>query len=157
MSTQTLKSNQAQASGDLRLSFEELTENEQQLVSFLGEEGRPVYTIKEMMEGLGWHLGRSGRARGNSKVRNTLRRLVRSHWVGHQEEIGDGKYRITLQGLNRLKKLAESVETTTAKPKKHRPKTEPGATKEQPAEVKEALAVLAEHGVTVTTEAADEF
>jgi len=154
MSTQTLKSNQGQQASPLRLTFEELSENEQQLVTFLGVEGRPVFTIKEIMEGLGWHLGRMGKARGNSKVRNTLRRLVRSNWATHSEDIGDGKYRITLAGLNKLKKLADEVESPA--PKKHKPSKAETKT-EQPAEVKEALAVLAEHGVTVTTEAAEEF
>lgn len=155
MSTQTLKSNQGQASSPLRLTFEELSANEQEMVIFLGVEGRPVFTIKELMEGLGWHLGRTGKARGNSKVRNTLRRLVRSHWVSHQSEIGDGKYRISTSGLNRLMKLAETVENENKAPKKHKPAKATEAKTEQPAEVKEALAVLKEHGVAV--EAADEF
>lgn len=132
MSTQTLKSNQGQQGSPLKLAFDELSENEQQLVTFLGAEGRPVYTIKEMMEGLGWHLGRMGRARGNSKVRNTLRRLVRSNWVGHKDDIGDGEYRITLRGYNQLVKLASEVDSE--QPKKHKPaKTEPDTATPPPA------------------------
>jgi len=151
MSNQTLKSNQGQQGSPLRLAFEELTENEQALVTFLGQDGRPVFSIKEMMEGLGWHLGRTGKAKGNSRVRNTLRRLVRSNWAAHDDDIGDGKYRITRAGLNQLMKLAESLEGET-KPKKHKP-----AKTEQPAEVKEALAVLKEHGVKVETASAEDF
>lgn len=162
MSTQTLKSNQGQASSPLRLTFEQLSDNEREMVIFLGVEGRPVFTIKELLEGLGWHLGRTGRARGNSKVRNTLRRLVRSNWVGHQSEIGDGKYRITLQGFNKLVKVAESVENenkAAPAPKKHKPaKTEQETKTEQPAEVAQALAVLAEHGVKVEpVDSAEDF
>lgn len=133
MSTQTLKSNQGQQGSPLKLAFEELSENEQQLVTFLGVEGRPTFTIKGLMEGLGWHLGRTGKARGNSKVRNTLRRLVRANWVGHKSEIGDGEYRITLRGFNQLVKLATEV-ANDEKPKKHKPaKTEPEVAAPPPA------------------------
>lgn len=120
--TQTaLKSNQGQQAAPIRLTFEELTDNEQQLVVFLGTEGRPVYTITEIMEGLNWHLGRTGRARGNSRVRNTLRRLVRSKWVAHSDEIGDGKYRISVGGFNRLTKVAETIDQPAAAPSKAKP------------------------------------
>lgn len=143
MTTQNnLKSNQGQQGPELHLAFEELNENEQQLVCFIGQEGRPVFTIKEMMEGLGWHLGRTGRARGNSRVRNTLRRLVRSRWVAHEDEIRDGRYRISIRGMNQLVKLAEAQnENAPSKPRKHKPtkkttaaKTEPETTAAPPTE-----------------------
>lgn len=151
MST-TLKSNQGQQGSPLRLAFEELTDNEQALVTLLGVEGRPVFTIKEMVESLGWHLGRAGKAKGNSRVRNTLRRLVRSNWATHDDDIGDGKYRITRAGLNQLLKLAESLEKGEKAPKKHKP-----AKTEQPAEVQKALAVLKEHNIQVEQTSAEDF
>lgn len=147
MSTQTteFKSTQGQQAGTLRLSFEELTENEQKLVMFLDQEDRPVFAIKEIMEGLNWHRGPGGRAKGNSRVRNTLRRLVRAKWVSHETEVGDGKYRLSLSGKNRLDKLAEEAKVSPAPaPRKHKPK------KAEPTpEVQKALEVLAKAGVTV--------
>jgi hypothetical protein len=112
MSTQTTewKSNQGQRAGALQLRFEELTKNEQLLVSHCAQEGRPTFTIKELAEGLGWTRMRgsetmSGRARGISRVRNTLRRLVRAQWLIHASEVGDGKYRLSKNGLDRLRRL----------------------------------------------------
>jgi hypothetical protein len=118
MSTQTTepKSSQGQRAGALQLHFEELTKNEQLLVSALAIEGRPVMTIKEIMEDLNWHRIPGGRARGNSRVRNTLRRLVRSQWVIHESEIGDGKYRLSKNALDRLRRLVKDTEP--AKPAK---------------------------------------
>jgi hypothetical protein len=119
MSTQTkteFTSSQGQRAGALQLHFEELTENEQLLVSSLAIEGRPVRNIKEIMEDLNWHRIKGGRARGCSRVRNTLRRLVRSQWVTHESEVGDGKYRLTKNALDRLRRLVK--ETEPAKPAK---------------------------------------
>lgn len=110
MSTQTkteFKSSQGQRAGALQLHFEELTKNEQLLVVSLAIEGRPVRSIKELMEDLNWHRIQGGRARGCSRVRNTLRRLVRSQWVTHENEVGDGKYRLTKNALDRLRRLSK--------------------------------------------------
>lgn len=141
MSTQTeLKSNQGQQAGALRLNFEDMTENEQKLVMFLDQEDRPVFSIKEIMEGLNWHRGPGGRAKGNSRVRNTLRRLVRAKWLSHPDEVGDGKYRLSLQGKNRLDKLVSEADEKPAAPKKHKaPKKD---------DTKEVLAKLAAVGLT---------
>lgn len=111
MSTQTteLKSTQSQRAGALQLRFEQLTKNEQLLVSFCAREGRPVFSITELMEGLNWHKMKGGRARGCSRVRNTLRRLVRSQWLVHETEIGDGKYRLSKNGLDRLRRLNDAI------------------------------------------------
>lgn len=112
MSTQKteFKSSQGQRAGALQLHFNELTKNEQLLVACLAVEGRPVMTIKEIQEELGWDRMRgsetmTGRARGCSRVRNTLRRLVRSQWVVHETEVGDGKYRLSKNALDRLRRM----------------------------------------------------
>ena len=113
MSTQTkteFKSTQGQRAGALQLHFEELTKNEQLLVTSLAIEGRPIRTIQEIMEDLNWHRIQGGRARGCSRVRNTLRRLVRSQWVTHESEVGDGKYRLTKNALDRLRRLVKDTE-----------------------------------------------
>lgn len=116
MSTQTTewKSTQGQRAGALQLHFEELTKNEQLLVTYCAQEGRPTFTIKEMAEGLGWTRMRgsetmSGKARGISRVRNTLRRLVRAQWLVHATEVGDGKYRLSKNGLDRLRRLNDEL------------------------------------------------
>lgn len=144
MSTQTeFKSNQGQQAAPLRLSYEDMTDNERALVGFLDQEDRPVFTIKEIMEGLNWHRGPGGRAKGNSRVRNTLRRLVRAKWLSHPDEVGDGKYRLSVQGKNRLDKLVEEAgeKKTSAAPKKHK-----AAPKKD--ETKAVLAKLAAVGLT---------
>jgi hypothetical protein len=122
MSTQTkteFTSSQGQRAGALQLTFNELTKNEQLLVTSLATEGRPVRTIQEIMDDLNWHKIQGGRARGCSRVRNTLRRLVRSQWVTHESEVGDGKYRLTKNALDRLRRLVKDTEP--AKPAKVKP------------------------------------
>lgn len=117
MSTQKTngKSDQGQRAGALQLRFEELTKNEQLLVVNMAQEGRPVKTIIEMMEMCNWHKIKGGRARGSSRVRNTLRRLVRSQWLTHDTEIGDGKYRLSKNGLDRLRRLNQEIKKPTGK------------------------------------------
>lgn len=119
MSTQTtngFKSDQGQRAGALQLRFDELTKNEQLLVSSMAVEGRPVKTIVEIMEGLNWHKMKGGRARGSSRVRNTLRRLVRAQWLVHATEIGDGQYRLSKNGLDRLRRIVKDGDKPNAKP-----------------------------------------
>lgn len=117
MSTQTeFKSNQGQRAGALQLRFDELAENEQLLVTFMAEDGRPIRTIVEIMEGLNWHRIKGGRARGSSRVRNTLRRLVRAQWLVHATEVGDGKYRLSKNGLDRLRRIVKNADKPNAKP-----------------------------------------
>lgn len=113
------KSSQGQRAGALQLHFEELTKNEQLLVTALAKPARPVMTIKEIQAELGWdRLHRSdtmsGYARGCSRVRNTLRRLVRSQWVTHKSEVGDGQYRLTKNALDRLRRLVNDTEPKEA-------------------------------------------
>lgn len=119
MSTQKnngFKSDQGQRAGALQLTFNELTKNEQLLVTHCAQDGRPVFSIVELMEGLNWHKMKGGRARGCSRVRNTLRRLVRSQWLVHESEVGDGKYRLSKNGLDRLRRIVKDGDKPNAKP-----------------------------------------
>lgn len=119
MSTQTteLKSSQGQRAGALQLRFDELTKNEQLLVTFMSAGvKRPTHSIVEIMEGLGWNKIKGGRARGSSRVRNTLRRLVRSQWLVHATEIGDGEYRLSKNGLDRLRRIVKDSDKPDAPP-----------------------------------------
>lgn len=118
MSTQTeLKSSQGQRAGALQLRFEELTKNEQLLVTFMAAgEKRPTHSIVGIMEGLGWNKIKGGRARGSSRVRNTLRRLVRAQWLVHATEIGDGEYRLSKNGLDRLRRIVKDDNKPNGKP-----------------------------------------
>ena len=102
-------SSQAQSAAPLQLGFEDLTEHEQLLVATLAIDGRPVKTLHEIMEDCHWNRGRGGHAKGYSRVRNTLRRLVRAQWVIHETEIGDGRYRLSVQALNRLRLLVDDM------------------------------------------------
>jgi hypothetical protein len=146
MSTTTeFKSNQGQQAEGLRLKFEEMSDNEKEIVILLAKPERPVMSIKEIMEALNWHRGPGGRARGNSRVRNTMRRLVRSRWVGHKSEVGDGLYRISTSALNKLEKLLDEKPEATEAPKKHKAKKAAPAD----AEAKEVLAKLAASGLTL--------
>jgi hypothetical protein len=53
MSTQTeFKSNQGQQAEPLRLQFDDMSDNEKEVVALLAQEGRPVMSIKEIMEAL---------------------------------------------------------------------------------------------------------
>lgn len=118
MSTQKaneFKSDQGQRAGALQLHFDQLTKNEQLVVVNLAQEGRPVFTIIEIMELLNWHKMKGGRARGSSRVRNTLRRLVRSQWLVHESEVGDGKYRLSKNGLDRLRRIDQENKKPTGK------------------------------------------
>jgi len=108
------KPSQGQQGPELKLHFSELTENEEKLVKALAQPGRPIMTIKELVIACRWRSLKQGdtenedhvgKARGNSRVRNTLRRLVRSHWVEHAEEIGDASYRLSSQANARLRRL----------------------------------------------------
>lgn len=145
MSTQTeFKSNQGQQAEPLRLKFEDMSDNEKEIVVLLAHPDRPVMSIKEIMEALNWHRGQAGRARGNSRVRNTLRRLVRSKWVTHKSEVGDGLYRITTSALSKLEKLVDEKPEAVPAPKKHKAKKA-----EPDADAKEVLKKLADAGLTL--------
>lgn len=75
----------------LELKIEDLNPNELAVLRFLAGDGkRRAFRISEIMEGLGWH--EPSRLKGNSRVRNSMRRLVRARWVEHVNQLGDGKY-----------------------------------------------------------------
>lgn len=67
-------------------------ENELDVMRFLigDNDGRRAYRIAEIMEGLGWH--KPSPAKGNSRVRNAMRRLVPARWVEHAKTFGDGTF-----------------------------------------------------------------
>jgi len=121
---ETNKSSQGQTGPELKLHFSELTDNEKKLVAALNQTGRPILTIKELVKACGWHRLRAsnanedftGKVRGNSRVRNTLRRLVRSNWVENAEGRGRGTYRLSKKGSDRLRRAG--TKPSKAKPSK---------------------------------------
>lgn len=113
MSKQNLKSKQGQRGEGIRLSASELTDNERRLVAVLAKPGRPTLTIPELATACKWKRS-LGKARGNSRVRNTLRRLVRARWVEHPDGIGDGRYRLTSSAKAKLKRAEPTREVAAA-------------------------------------------
>jgi hypothetical protein len=105
MSTKELKSEQGQRGKELKLHYSELTVNERKIVAVLAEAGRPILTIKELVVACKWSRIEGGKARGYSRARNTIRRLVRSSWIEHPEDVGDGRYRLTSSAAGRLRRL----------------------------------------------------
>lgn len=95
---------QGQMAEELTVPFDKLNQHEQAIVNVLNVKGRPEMTIKELMEANNWHK-QLGKAKGNSRVRNSLRRLVRGGWVMHPEDIGDGRYFLTKTGADRLRRF----------------------------------------------------
>lgn len=95
---------QAQTSTKMKKVFDDLNEAEQQIIALMSQKGRPVKKINDIGTELGWYE-RLGKKKGCSRVRNTLRRLVRTEWLGHVEAVGDGNYRLTKQGNDRLRRV----------------------------------------------------
>lgn len=87
-----LANTRGQRGASLVLKFDDLNKNELAVLRFLAGDGetRRAYKITEIMEALGWH--EPSRLKGNSRVRNSLRRLVRARWVEHARVYGDGTY-----------------------------------------------------------------
>ena len=114
MAKNKYKHSQGQQGEPLKLHFSELNEKEQKVVTALKEGG--TLTIAEMVDACGWSNLRAtdgnedhkGRARGNSWVRNSLRRLVRAGWVEHSETVGDGTYRLPKKARDRLRRMKKS-------------------------------------------------
>lgn len=115
------KSKQGQRGKKYDLPFEDLTKNEKRVVLALAETSEPVLTIKELVEECGWKSLRAsnsndefkGHARGNSRVRNTLRRLVKGRWVQHASKYGDGRYKLTERATSELRKVKRSKKART--------------------------------------------
>lgn len=73
----------------LDLEFDQLNLDEQAVLTTLRHGGDKM-KIRAIVEANGWD--QIDKAKGNSKVRNALRRLVRSGLVMHNTAIGDGTY-----------------------------------------------------------------
>ena len=109
-------SKQGQLGKKYDLPIEELTSNEKKVVNALASSPESILTISELVESLGWNRLRAsgqneefkGHARGNSRVRNTLRRLVKGRWVQHASKYGDGRYKLTERAVAELKKVKKS-------------------------------------------------
>lgn len=87
-----LAESRGQRGSVMSLQAEDLNDNELVVLKFLvgDNEGQRAYRIAEIMEALDWH--KPSRLKGNSRVRNSLRRLVRARWVEHSKRFGDGTY-----------------------------------------------------------------
>jgi hypothetical protein len=117
-------SKQGQRGKKYDLPIGDLTSNEKKVVNALSSSAEPILTISELVESLGWNRLRAsgqneefkGHARGNSRVRNTLRRLVKGRWVCHASRYGDGRYKLTERATTALRKAkrSKSRSTTTA-------------------------------------------
>jgi len=115
------KSKQGQRGKRYDLPFEDLTPSEKKVVLAFAGSPEPILTIKELVEACGWKSLRAsegnedfkGKARGNSRVRNSLRRLVRGKWVRHARTIGDGRYRLTDTAVASLSKVKKSKRART--------------------------------------------
>jgi len=99
---------QAQTSESMQVVFGKLNDHEQAIVDLLSAKGRPLLKINEIGTQLGWFEA-LGKDKGSSRVRNSLRRLVRGNWLAHGKDIGDGSYRLTKQGLDRLRRVRKSA------------------------------------------------
>lgn len=103
----------------LALTLEKLNKNELAVLRTLNAEGvgdRPPMKIAEVMLANSWHI--PDKAKGNSRVRNSLRKLVRGQWVEHAKSIGDGTVRITELGraaLGRTVSTPHPVPITSAR------------------------------------------
>jgi len=73
----------------LSLSFDQLNPGERSILEALRGSGERI-KISVIVELLGWD--KPCKVKGNSKVRNSLRRLVREGFVIHNTKIGDGTY-----------------------------------------------------------------
>jgi hypothetical protein len=112
---ETKKPTSGQSSKEKLFGYSELDPKKEQpiLRALLPAKGqsRPVLSISEIQEACGWKsLGPSkanpeftGKARGNSRVRNALRKLVPSYWVENYPHKGSGKYRLTKEAVDELR------------------------------------------------------
>jgi len=120
-----------------QLHYTDLTPRERKVVNALAQPGRPVLHLSEIVDACGWTRPKPkdgelrGKALGNNRVRNQLRRLVPSEWVENAEERGKGTYRLTAKARDRLKRLATTPADGAAKEPHKRTKRAPA--KEAPA------------------------
>lgn len=125
-----------QAGKPLDLGYDDLTPRERKVVDALT--GGGTLSISELVEACGWSNPKvgdgqlEGAALGNSRVRNQLRRLVRSSWVENAQERGKGTYRLSRQAKKRLTDVAKAPKAAAKAPKRTKPavkKTAPKAPK----------------------------
>jgi len=84
-----------QSRAPIELPFERLNPNEKAVLECLRDNKRRM-KIREIMEANGWD--KPCKEKGNSRVRNSLRRLVPAGFVSHDKHIGDGTYLATSLG-----------------------------------------------------------
>lgn len=87
----------------IELTLDMLNDNEHTVLKTLtSAEGGAAAPMKiaEIMLANQWQI--PDKAKGNSRVRNSLRKLVRGQWVGHTTEFGDGRYQLTELGNSKL-------------------------------------------------------
>ena len=106
----------------IEVAYEDLNRKEQKVLAAIDPEKkgtRPLKKIQEIGDEAFTGMKHANQEKRNSWTRNSLRRLVRSEFVEHGEEKGDGTYRITEKGRKRVAR-ALSQEAATAKPKRSR-------------------------------------
>jgi predicted MarR family transcription regulator len=102
------KTTECQHGPEINLPVEKLNPHERAVIRTLADASggrRRPKKIVDIMHDNDWD--KIGLAKGNSRVRNALRRLVRGKLVEHPEKIGDGFYRLTPTGKRKAKKLIE--------------------------------------------------
>jgi len=106
----------SQRGKNIDLTLDMLNANERAVLDTLNAEGRGTpepMKIAEIMLANQWHI--PDKAKGNSRVRNSLRKLVRGQWVTHSVEFGDGRYVITEAGREALGPKCNPIELSHAK------------------------------------------
>jgi hypothetical protein len=83
------KTSSGQQGKALDLTFDQLNAGEQSVMATLRNSGSKM-KISAIVCALGWD--QPCKVKGNSRVRNALRRLVRSGFALHNAQIGDGTY-----------------------------------------------------------------
>lgn len=103
-----LRGQSAEAKG---MEFGQFNTSEQRIMAVLDPNGsgtRTILTLNELVAATGWQK-KFGAKRGNSKVRNALRRLVREGFVEHPVDLKDGQYRMSQRGRNAANKAKSAA------------------------------------------------
>lgn len=96
----------------IELTLDMLNDNERAVLDTLNRDGEPM-KIAEIMLANQWHI--PDKAKGNSRVRNSVRKLIRGRWITHTKNFGDGRYQITDLGRGALGPRCNPVELSHAK------------------------------------------
>jgi len=102
-----VSSTQGQRGTSLEMGFGDFNANEKAVLEALSRS--EAMTIKEIVVANGWQADGS---KGNSRVRNSLRRPVRSGWAEHTKRMGDGKYCLTTIALGHFGEAAKIAART---------------------------------------------